>query len=209
MNHVATARSNRRSSSRFPGFGARFAVFAECLLVGVWVVLASLPLITYPAAVAAGGRHLQRHLRQEVGGVREFAADWRAAVRHGWAVGVAGWVALWLLWLNVAAVRAGLPGGGLVGVVGAVAFLAALVAGVRAAVSWKPGASWRVLLGAAARRTVLDPAGSLLLVAGFAVVVVSGRIVLPLAVPVVGAVIAGALAVEARYAAGRRGGSGQ
>jgi hypothetical protein len=195
MDHVTAS----RSTSRFPGFAARFAVFAECLLVGVWVVLASLPLVTYPAAVAAGGRHLRRHLDHQAGGVREFLADFRAAVRHGWAVGLAGWVALWLLWLNLATVRAGLPGGGLVGVIGVVAFLVALVTGVRAAVSWWPGASWRALLGAAARRTVLDPAGSLLLVAGFAVVVVSGRIVLPFAVPVVGAVIAGALAVEARY----------
>ncbi len=56
-----------------------------------------------------------------------------------------------------------------------------------------------VLLAAAGRRTVLDPAGSLLLVTGLAVVALSGWFVAPLAVPVLGAVAAAAVAVEERH----------
>ncbi|MFG3497410.1 hypothetical protein [Streptomyces sp. NPDC047928] len=178
---------------------ARFGVFAECLLTGVWIAVAALPLVTLPAAVAAGAAHLRRHLAHEPCGVREFAADVRDAARRGWLVGAAGWAALALVWADLAVVRAGgLPGGRLVGAVGVLALLGLVVAGLRAAVAWRPGASWRVLLGAAARRTVRDPAGSLLLVCGFGVVAASAWLAPPLAAPVLGVVTAAALAVESR-----------
>lgn len=32
----------------------RFSVFSECLLTGVWITVAALPLVTFPAAFAAG-----------------------------------------------------------------------------------------------------------------------------------------------------------
>ncbi|MEU0087179.1 hypothetical protein [Streptomyces sp. NPDC006274] len=193
-----TARSATRHTSRLStGFG----VFAECLLTGVWMALAALPLLTAPAAFAAGARHLRRHLRHDASGWRLFAADFTAAARGGWLVGLSGLGALWLLWLNLAAVRAGLPGGPFTGTVGVLAFIAAVVAVLRAAAAWHPGARWRDLLPAAARRTVRDPAGSLLLVGGFAVVAASAWFMAPLAVPVTGAVAAAAVAVETRYAA--------
>ncbi|GGX48676.1 hypothetical protein [Streptomyces fructofermentans] len=176
----------------------RFALFAECLLTGVWIALASIPLVTLPAAFAAGSRHLRRRTAHVGGGWREFAADFRSAVRRGWIVGAAGWAAALVGWVDVQAVRAGLPGGPLVGAVGLSAVIGAAVAGLRAAAAWEPGASWRRLLGAAARRTVLDPAGSFLLVGGLAVVACSAWFLPPLAVPVLGAVAAAALAVEER-----------
>ncbi|MFD0459210.1 hypothetical protein ACFQ2H_32085 [Streptomyces violaceoruber] len=165
----------------------------------MWIAVAALPLVTYPAAFAAGARHLGRRLAHERGGWREFAADFRAAVRHGWLVGVAGWAALAVVWIDVRAVRDGLPGGPLVGALGVLALIGAAVAGLRAAADWRPGASWRSLLASAGRRTVLDPAGSFLLVGGLAVVVCSGWFSAPLAVAVLGAVAAAAVAVEERY----------
>ncbi|MGI5467250.1 hypothetical protein [Streptomyces sp. CA-132043] len=195
----AAARRRAMGESRFQ---ERFGLFAEALLTGVWIALAALPLVTYPAAFAAGARHLRRHLSHRPSGFRQFAADVRAAARRGWLVGAGGWVACWLAWLHLSAVRAGLPGGPLVGAAGVLALCGAVVAGLRAAAVWEPGASWRALLAAAGRRTVLDPAGSFLLVGGVAVVAVSAWAVLPLAVPVLGAVAAGAIAVEERY--GRR-----
>ncbi|MEU1483448.1 hypothetical protein [Streptomyces sp. NPDC005752] len=176
----------------------RFALFSECLLVGVWIAVAALPLVTFPAAFAAGTRHLRRYLAGEHGGLREFAGDVRTAVRGGWIVGAAVWAAAALLVLDLAAVRAGLPGGSFVGAVGILATIGLLVAVLRAASAWEPGALWRTLLAEAGRTTVLDPAGSLLLVCGMAVVVLSGALVLPLAVPVLGAVAAAATAVRAR-----------
>ncbi|MEU5346207.1 hypothetical protein AB0H18_36195 [Streptomyces sp. NPDC020766] len=181
-----------------PAFAERFALFAECLLTGVWIAVASLPVVTYPAAFAAGSRHLRRRTAHLGGGWREFVADYRAALRGGWIAGLAGWAAALAVWVDVQAVRAGIPGGPVVGAVGLFALIGLVVAGLRAAAVWEPGASWRELLGAAGRRTVLDPAGSFLLVGGVAVVACSAWFVLPLAVPVLGAVAAAAVAVEER-----------
>ncbi|MFL5996446.1 MAG: hypothetical protein ACJ736_19415 [Streptomyces sp.] len=187
----------RRRASVFGG--ERFALFAETLLTGVWIAVACLGLVTYPAAFAAGARHLRRRTGHEGGGWREFVADFRTAVRRGWLVGVAGWVAAAAVWVDVQAARAGIPGGPLVGAVGLFALIGLAVAGLRAAAVWTPGASWRALLADAVRRTLRDPAGSFLIVAGLAVVALSAGFVAPLAVPVLGAVAAAAVAVEERH----------
>ncbi|MFF4541347.1 hypothetical protein [Streptomyces aureus] len=176
----------------------RFAVFAECLLTGVWIALASLPLVTVPAAFAAGARHLRRRTAHVGGGWREFVADFRAAGRGGRLVGVAGWAGAGVVWVDVRTVRAGIPGGSFVGAVGLLTLTGGVVAVLRAAAVWEPGAAWRGLLADAGRRTVLDPAGSFLLVGGLAVVVCSALLVPPLAVPALGAVAAAAVAVEER-----------
>ncbi|MCD9877419.1 hypothetical protein [Streptomyces guryensis] len=189
----------RVKARKEPVFAERFAVFAECLLTGVWIAVASLGVVTFPAAFAAGARHLRRRTSHEGGGWREFARDFRTAVRGGWVAGLAGWVAAGLVWVDLQAVRAGLPGGPLVGAVGLFALIGAVVAGLRAAAVWQPGAAWRALLAEAGRRTVLDPAGSFLLVGGVVLVVCSALLIAPLAIPVLGAVAAAAVAVEERY----------
>ncbi|MGC0404743.1 hypothetical protein RKD27_007387 [Streptomyces sp. SAI-126] len=194
---MAQARVKARRASVFGG--ERFALFAETLLTGVWIAVACLGVVTYPAAFAAGARHLRRRTSHEGGGWREFVVDFRTAVRRGWLVGVAGWVAAAAVWVDVQAARAGIPGGPLVGAVGLFALLGLAVAGLRAAAVWAPGASWRALLADAVRRTLRDPAGSFLIVAGLAVVVLSAGFVAPLAVPVLGAVAAAAVAVEERH----------
>ena len=193
---MAEARVKARRESVF---AERFGVFAECLLTGVWIAVASAGVVTYPAAFAAGARHLRRRTAHVGGGWWEFVADFRAAVRGGWVVGVAGWGAAAVAWVDVQAVRAGLPGGQLAGAVGVFALLGVVVAGLRAAAVWVPGDTWRVLLAEAGRRTVLDPAGSFLLVGGLVLVGCSALFIAPLAVPVLGAVAAAAVAVEERY----------
>ncbi|MGW5457953.1 hypothetical protein [Streptomyces sp. NPDC003996] len=193
---MAEARVKARKESVF---AEGFAVFAECLLTGVWIAVACLGVVTYPAAFAAGARHLRRRTGHQGGGRREFAADFRAALRGGWAVGLAGWILAALAQVDVLAVRAGLPGGPAAGAVGLFALIGLAVAGLRAAAVWAPGERWRVLLAAAGRRTVRDPAGSFLLVGGAVLVVCSALLIAPLAVPVLGAVAAAAVAVEERY----------
>ncbi|MGQ4416503.1 hypothetical protein ACN6LA_002284 [Streptomyces sp. SAS_269] len=190
----ARVKPHRRS-----GFGERFAVFAECLLTGVWITVASLGVVTVPAAFAAGARHLRRRTTHQGGGLREFVTDFRAALRGSRLVGLAGWGLVALARVDVLAVRAGLPGGPLVGAVGLFALLGLAVAGLRAAALWTPGASWRALLADAGRRTVRDPAGSFLLVGGAVLTCGSALLIAPLAVFVLGAVAAAAVAVEERY----------
>ncbi|MER6623401.1 hypothetical protein [Streptomyces sp. NPDC000931] len=196
---MAQARVKARTARRESVFGERFGVFAECMLTGVWIAVACLGVVTYPAAFAAGARHLRRRTTHRGGGLREFVTDFRAAVRGGWAVGLAGWAVAAAVWVDVLAARAGLPGGPLVGAVGVLTLIAAAVTLLRATAVWAPGTTWRALLAAAGRRTVLDPAGSFLVVCGLAVVALSAGFVPPLAVPVLGAVAAAAVAVETRY----------
>ncbi|MFE9021724.1 hypothetical protein ACFYNL_24655 [Streptomyces sp. NPDC007808] len=196
---MAHARVKARAPRGESVFGERFAVFAECLLTGVWIAVACLGVVTYPAAFAAGARHLRRRTAHDGGGLREFAEDFRAAVRRGWVVGLGGWAVAVAVWVDVLAARAGIPGGPVVGAVGVFALIGVAVALLRAAAVWTPGAAWRALLAAAGRRTALDPAGSFLIVCGLAVVALSAWFVTPLAVPVLGAVAAAAVAVEERY----------
>ncbi|KKD06139.1 hypothetical protein [Streptomyces sp. WM6386] len=196
---MAEARVKARSRRRESMFGERFAVFAESLLTGVWIAVACLGVVTYPAAFAAGARHLRRRTTHESGGWREFVADFRTALRGGWVVGLAGWAVAAAVWVDVQAARAGLPGGPLVGAVGIFALIGLAVALLRAAAHWTPGDAWRLLLADAGRRTVLDPAGSFLIVCGLGVVALSAMFIAPLAVPVLGAVAAAAVAVEERY----------
>ncbi|MFZ3556193.1 hypothetical protein [Streptomyces sp. BH055] len=175
-----------------------FAVFAESLLTGVWIALASVPVVTAPAAFAAGARHLRRHVTQQVGGQREFVADFRAAARRGWLVGLAGVVAWLAVWVDVRVARSGLPGGQLAAAVGIFALIGAAVIVLRAAAVWQPDRSWRALLRDAARRTARAPGGSLLLVCGIALVILSAEFLAPLAIPVLGILAAAAVAVEER-----------
>ncbi|MFI8324231.1 hypothetical protein [Streptomyces sp. NPDC085529] len=183
-------------------FFARFAVFAECLLTGVWIAVAALPLVTLPAAFAAGAGHLRRTVEDEETGLRSFAAEVRAALRGGgWAVGLGWWAALALVWADLALVRAlPVPGGRAAGALAILAALWATVAVLRAATAWRPGATWRTLLPAAGRRSLRDPAGSLLVVCGLAVVAASAWLSAPLSLPALGLLTAGTLATERRAA---------
>ncbi|MFD5324974.1 hypothetical protein [Streptomyces sp. NPDC127092] len=196
-----------RRQGRPPGGGRgrfleRFGVFAEALLVGVWIAVAALPLVTLPAALAAGAGHLRRWTAGEAAGLRYFARDLRVALRGGgWAVGLGLWAGLALLWADLAVVRSGgLPGGRVVGVVGVLAGLWAAVGLLRACGAWRAGARWGGLLAAGGRRALRDPAGSLFVVCGFAVVGASAWFSAPLAVPALGVCVAAVLAVEQRAA---------
>ncbi|WP_309049620.1 hypothetical protein [Streptomyces sp.] len=184
--------------ARFP---VLFGVFAECLLVGVWIALAALPLVTLPAALAAGAGHLRRWTGDEETGLRHFAADLRAALRGGWLVGLATWAILALLGVDLVLVRSvPVPGGRLAGALGVLAGLWLTVTLLRAATAWRPGLRWRGLLASAGRRGLRDPAGSLLVVCGLAVVAASAWFSAPLALPALGILVAATLAVERRRA---------
>ncbi|WP_419999483.1 hypothetical protein [Streptomyces boninensis] len=176
----------------------RFAIFAECLLTGIWIAVAALPLLTLPAALAAGARHLHRLLAYEQTGLRQYAADFRAAARRGLAAGCGCVLAAALLTADIAAARAGVPGAQLAGAVGGLGLLALTVVVLRAAVRWEPDASWRALFAAAIRRTVADPVGSCLLLSAPLVVGVSAALSLPLVAPALGMAVAAAIAVERR-----------
>ncbi|MGP3635059.1 DUF624 domain-containing protein, partial [Streptomyces sp. 24-1644] len=170
---------------------ARFTLFAECLLTGVWITVAALPLVTLLPACAAGCAHLRRQLDGRRGGLREFAADLREAVRTGWRAALLWWVALALLAFDWQVARSGLlPGGRLLAAASVLGVLAIAVAALRVAAAWRPGVSWAPLVRTGARRTLTDPAGSLLLIGGFVALALTAWQVPPLAAPALGALAA-------------------
>ena len=65
-----------------------FPLLGETLLTGLLVLAGSLPVVTAPAALAAGAAHLRRHLGGYDTSVRSFRRDWVAAVRGLWVLGV-------------------------------------------------------------------------------------------------------------------------
>jgi hypothetical protein len=177
----------------------RFALFTECLLTGLWLTLAAVPLVTVPAAFAAACAHLDRFLTGYPCGWRDFAADLRAGVRRSWWVALAGMGGIAVLVADVLIARAGAPGAPLIIAVSVALAVAMLVIGMRAAAAWTPRADWRELLATAARQARVDFRGNVILVGGLVVVAAVTWQLLPLFVPVVGCLAGAALAVHRRY----------
>ncbi|GAA2394679.1 hypothetical protein GCM10010420_19960 [Streptomyces glaucosporus] len=181
----------------------RFALFAECLLAGVWLLVAALPLVTALPAFAAACGHLRRYLDAEQAGLREFGADLRRALREGLRFSLLWWAALVLLAFDLRVVSSGiLPGGPAAAAVGAVTAacaVAVVVTGLRTAAARRPGEDWlRTARPAVRRAWRTDPGGSLLLAGGLAVVAVATWMLPPLIAPALGALAACAVAVERR-----------
>ncbi|GAA1848806.1 hypothetical protein [Myceligenerans crystallogenes] len=185
-----------------------FALLAECLLVGVYVLIGSLPVITLPAALAAGCAHIGRHLAGERTDLARFARDWWSAVKDLWLLGVAALVLAVLLTVNVQVAASGaLPGGDVVrwvslavGAVGAVVVLR--VAGRWSRVNGKSdddGARARDLVPLAARVAREDPTGSLLLLLALGLCGVLIWMLAPLVIVVGGLLSLAVVAVEHRH----------
>ncbi|WP_434993244.1 hypothetical protein [Arthrobacter sp. Ld5] len=187
------------STLRWPGGTAKFALFGEVLWVGVLCCVGGLGILTIPASLAAGSAHLHRFLRAEASTVRHFAADFAAALRTGWLVGlgVAAAVVLLLLDIVVAGSRS-LPGWQLVlaaGIVLLVGLLAGL-AGVTA--RWQDVRSWRAAGRLWLREAREDPAGVLWLVAAVVLTAMVAWQLPPLIIPGVGCLVFAAFATSVR-----------
>ena len=190
------ARTKRRG---LEGGTRAFALFAECMLTGVWFAMAAVPLVTVPAALAASARHLAAFLDGTPSSLGDFARDVRSAWRGGWIVGLVAIGAAGLLGVNLAVLTVeGVPGRSWM------ALLTMLVAGtaatvlLRAAAAWEPGASWRALLAAAMEDTRSDLGGTGILLGGLLVMAVTTWALWILAIPMSGCVVGAALAVHRR-----------
>jgi hypothetical protein len=145
-----------------------FHLFADCLLLGVFLLLCSLPVVTaYPALVA--GCTVLREQAHGGPGVTpaNLLAALRRVLRSGRAVVLVPTGVLALLWLDAVALDAHGPGLG-VAFAAATAVLAAV--GLRCAAAWRDGTPWRTVLAAAFRSMPEQPLVPALL-AGAAVAV--------------------------------------
>ncbi|GAA1369153.1 hypothetical protein GCM10009661_26200 [Catellatospora chokoriensis] len=142
--------------------GGGFALLGEVLLTGVVVALLALPVLTLPAALAAGIGHLRRYVADEGS---PHAATWRDA-RAPAAGGVM--VALLALVGSTAATLAiGLadadptPAGAVMGLVGRLAIGIVATGVVMAAGAWTRDGGWRSAVRGLRGQLDADPAAAL------------------------------------------------
>ncbi|MBE1878745.1 hypothetical protein [Myceligenerans pegani] len=135
---TAARRAARRAArTRDTESRGAFGLFAETLLVGVLVIAASVPVVTLPAALAAGVAHLRRYLAGLPASGRTFVRDWLAAVRDLWGLGLMVLALAAVLAANVRVAASGaLPGGdAVVGATTAAGAIAAVIL-LRTAGAW-------------------------------------------------------------------------
>jgi hypothetical protein len=186
-----------------PGGTTRLSLLGEVLVVGVVVLLASIPLVTAVPALAAGVLHLRRHLSGEPDSARDLVRGLGPAVRDLWALGVGLPAVLFVLGYNLWLAQSGvLPGGTLVAATSLVVAAAVIVVALRAAATWFPGRGGRDAVRAAARRAGRDLTGSALLAASVAVCAVLVWMLVALVLVVGGLLALAMLAVEHRWVAG-------
>ncbi|MFJ1759161.1 hypothetical protein ACIOD2_02530 [Amycolatopsis sp. NPDC088138] len=174
--------------------------FSDCLLVGLLVALASIPVLTAPPAFAAGCRALDR-ARHGVGRPlwTTFWADFRQAARGGVAFSAACGFAVALAAVDLEVARS-MPGAGVLGpVLWVLAGVAVVIAVRTCEVVAAIEPAWRRALVAAARETVGAP-GKALLVA----VAVALSALLVWMLPVLALVVAGPLCLAAVATGARR-----
>jgi len=150
-----------REPARYPGAKGAFALFGEVLLTGLLITVGGLLVVTLPAALAAGIRHLRRYVNAEQSHTRAFWADWRKALPGGLVVGVAAVVIAVVLALDIVLAGSGaLPGGPIIGIVGWAGLAVGAVALLAAAGAWTPEAGWRPAVRGIPSVIAGDPLGA-------------------------------------------------
>jgi hypothetical protein len=186
---------------------ASLHLFAEVAITGVLVAAGSLLLVTLVPSLAAGTAHLRRHLSGRETTVRRFAAEWWAAVRDLWLLGLAV-LALAVLLVGdwQLAVSGVVPGASVVAVVVALFAAGAVAVVLRAACAWAdadgepvPGTTTRRALSVATERATDDLTGSTLLAAAVLMAAVLVWMLVPLALVVGGLLALAVVAVETRH----------
>ncbi|PSK99973.1 hypothetical protein CLV63_102100 [Murinocardiopsis flavida] len=201
---MARAPAAPRADRREPGevFGPGFTLFADMLLVGLLTSAAGIPLATVPAAFAAAAATLRGSAADGAPvGIGAYAGHLRAHLSaRTLAAGLAVPLLVAVVLVDLAIVRAALPGAAFVGPALALLTLGAAVAGLRATALAAPH---RLCVREAVVRSAADPGGSLLLAAA---VVVAALLAwsMPLLIPLLpGPLALAATAVDLRSPATR------
>ena len=188
-----------RPASRFPGATGAFALFGEVLLVGVLVTVAGLAVVTLPAALAAGIRHLRRYLNAEASPARLFWRDVRSALPGGLVVGTVALLIAGILTVDIVLANSGaLPGGAAIGVIGWIGAVAGATLLLATAGAWSPESGWRGALREARAALAADLRGALYLAATAVFVGVAVWMLVPLILPALGCAALAVVAIPAR-----------
>jgi hypothetical protein len=167
----------------------RFALFADCLLLGLFTALAAIPMVTaYPAFVAACTM-----LRDQTPvGPRTYLRCLQSVLRSDFLIWWVPSTAVAVATADAIAVGAGVPGAKPMAALLTVAIAATAVVALRSAAAWQPARRWRSLVPAAARDAARDLGGSALLL--FAIISAAAIIVF---VPITALLVTGPLALAA------------
>lgn len=186
---------------------SRFALFSETLLAGLLVLVLSLPLVTIPAAYAAGIAHLERHLAGRDDSVRGLWGTFRAALPGSWKLGLITAAAAVVIVLNLLLAWVGqlpgrdvvLPATLLLAGCGAILLLRTTAAWTDAfAEHADPKAAWQAAFETGKALSLKDWTGSLLLAAALFGAVVFVWMLVALFVVVPGTLVLAAAAVKLR-----------
>ena len=205
------------TSSGKPGIPVnRFALFAETILAGVIVLLLSVPLVTAPAAYAAGVAHLERHLGGRDDSLRSLWGNFRRALPGSWKMGITTAVAAVVIVLNLLLALVGqLPGRAVILPATLILAAAGAVLLLRTAANWSGGVNWdgdaglqpaevpgrqrwAAAYSSAKDDSVRDWSGSLLLLAALFMTVVFVWMLQALFVIVPGTLVLAAAAIKIR-----------
>jgi hypothetical protein len=185
----------------------RFALFSETLLAGLLVLVLSIPLVTIPAAYAAGIAHLKRHLVGRDDSVRGLWSLFKEALPGSWKLGLTTAAAAVVIVLNLLLAWVGqLPGRGVVLPATLVLAAGAAIVLLRTASAWSEGQPtgatgnnmWHQALRTGKDISLRDWTGSLLLAAALFCAVVFVWMLAALFVVVPGTLILAAAAVKLR-----------
>jgi hypothetical protein len=204
--------STRPASGHEPIPVNRFALFSETLLAGVLVLVLSIPLVTIPAAYAAGTAHLERHLSGRDDSVRGLWGLFKAALPGSWKLGTITAAAAVVIVLNLLLAWVGqLPGRGVVLPATLLLAAGAAILLLRTASAWSDFSAsgtgstggtgkdaWRRALQAGQAISLRDWTGSLLIAAALFGAVVFVWMLAALFVVVPGTLILAAAAVKLR-----------
>ncbi|WP_370583566.1 Poxvirus protein I5 [Paenarthrobacter sp. YJN-5] len=183
----------------------RFALFSEAILAGVIVLLLSLPLVTLPAAYAAGVAHLERHLSGRDDSLKTLWRNFRLALPGSWKFGTTTAAAGVVIVLNLLLALVGqLPGRSLI--LPATVALAAVgaVLLLRIAAGWSGREEiagrdrWAAAYANAKEEMLRDWSGTLLLLAAVGMAVVFVWMLQALFVIVPGTLVLAAAAIKIR-----------
>src|SRR5471032_1454823 len=124
-------------------YAGKFTAFADCLIVGILVLLASLPVVTAFVAVTAGTALLRdRAMDDTTVGLGPFGTRLLSVTRSGWQGFVVPTAAIGVLAADYLALRAGLRNNLPVTVAIGLVVTVCCVFFLRAAAGWRPGQSW-------------------------------------------------------------------
>ncbi|WP_045729274.1 hypothetical protein [Pseudarthrobacter chlorophenolicus] len=187
----------------------RFALFSETLLAGVLVLVLSLPLVTIPAAYAAGIAHLERHLDGRDDSVRGLWGTFKAALPGSWKLGALTAGAAVVILLNLLLAWVGqLPGREVVLPATLVLAACGAILLLRTAAAWSDAATlhagpkdaWHAALETGKAISLRDWSGSALLAAALFGATVFVWMLVALFVVVPGTLILASAAVKIRSA---------